>query len=318
MTDVEDSSKCWSSDAAAMRDAVSRLDRTAAACVGAAGGCLLKARGEGDSHFAVFDRPSDAVRAAIAWHAQLCRADAGVRDLELRVRCAVHVGEAAPTDVDYYGIVVNQTARLRATAHGGQTVLSRAAADLARPALDGDVQLKSLGYHRIRDFARLEEVFQADSQHTDLTFPPLRTGESRGPAVLSIALVDVCGARALLRDRHDIAQLQRTWAATLHTTAQQHQAITLKLLGDGCLAAFDDPLDALAFVASLAESFTTSRLAIRAGIDTGRVELADGEIIGDAVLAAADLCHKAAPGETLITEAVRNLAGPSASTAPAT
>jgi class 3 adenylate cyclase len=171
------------------------------------------------------------------------------------VRVAVHVGEVEPTGADYYGTVVNQTARLRAAAHGGQTLLSRSAAALAKPALDGDARLTSLGYHRVRDFARLEEVFEACPHDLHQSFPPLRTGESRGPAVLTVALVDVCGASTRLRNHENMGQEQRTWAAILRTAAHDHGAVTLKLLGDGCLAAFEDPVEALAFVASIAEVF---------------------------------------------------------------
>jgi class 3 adenylate cyclase len=188
-------------------------------------------------------------------------------------------------------------------------LLSRTAAALAQPVLGGDVRLTSLGYHRLRDFALLEEVFEARAREDEQGFPPLRTGESRGPAVLSIALIDVCGARARLQNHEDMAREQRKWAATVHTAATDHGAIALKLLGDGCLCAFEDPVDALAFVASIGDLFTAFDLTIRAGLDAGRVEIADGEIIGEAVLTSADLCGRAAPGETLITRSLRHLVG---------
>jgi class 3 adenylate cyclase len=309
MSDVEDSSAWWRSDATAMRDAVAALDLAVEEYVDAPGGHLLKARGEGDSHFAVFDRPSDAVVAALALHRRLGENDSLRRGVELRVRVAVHVGEAEPTDSDYYGMVVNQTARLRTAAHGGQTWLSRTAAALAQPALGDKVRLTSLGYHRLRDFARLEEVFEAGAQDAEQNFPPLRTGESHGPAVLSIVLIDVCGASARLRNHEDMAREQRIWAAMLQTAAHDHGAVALKLLGDGCLCAFEDPLEALAFVTSIEELFTASELRIRAGLEAGRVEIADGEIIGEAVLTSADLCRRATPGQTLITRSLQQLAG---------
>jgi class 3 adenylate cyclase len=205
--------------------------------------------------------------------------------------------------------VVNQTARLRTVGHGGQTLLSRTAAALAQPQLGGDVRLTSLGYHRMRDFDRLEEVFEAQAHDSEQSFPPLRRGESRDPVVLSVVLVDACGAVARLRDHQDMARGERTWATNLQTAGHGHGAVALKLLGDGCLAAFEDPVDALAFVGAAAESFAASELEIRAGLDAGRVEIVDGEIIGEAVLTAAELCRRAAPGETLIIPSLRHLAG---------
>jgi class 3 adenylate cyclase len=61
-------------------------------------------------------------------------------------------------------------------------------------------------------------------------------------------------------------------------------------------------------VAATGEIFAASSLEISAGLDAGRVEIVDGEIMGEAVLAAADLCRRAAPGETLITQSLRHLA----------
>jgi class 3 adenylate cyclase len=309
MSDVENSSARWENDEKAMRDAVAALDLVVADCVASAAGHLLKERGEGDSHFAVFDRPSDAVRAALVLHKSLDASEAVRCGVGLRVRVAVHVGEAEPSLADYYGLVVNQTARLRTAAHGGQTLLSRTAAALAQPALGSEVRLTSLGYHRVRDFARLEEVFEAQAHDPERTFPPLRTGESRGPALLSVVLVDVCGAVAWLRDHEDMAGEERRWATGLQTAGHDHRAVALKLLGDGCLAAFEDPVDALAFVAATGELFAAFGLEIRAGVDAGRVEIVDGEIMGEAVLVAADLCRRAAPGGTLMTRSLRHLAG---------
>ena len=110
------------------------------------------------------------------------------------MRIGVHLGEARATGNDYYGLAVNQTARLRSVAHGGQTVLSRVAAAMARAPPCGMRGSTSLGYHRLRDFPRLEEVFQAAAVGARDSFPPLRTGATRSPAVLAVVLVDICGA----------------------------------------------------------------------------------------------------------------------------
>jgi hypothetical protein len=148
-------------------------------------GQVVRPRGEGDSHFAVFNSPSDALFAAGALHSQLDRTSR-TDSIDLRVRVGVHLGEARATGNDYYGLAVNQTARLRSVAHGGQTVLSRAAAAIAEPTLAPGVRLRSLGYHRLRDFPRLEEVFQAAAVGARDSFPPLQTGATRSPAVLAV------------------------------------------------------------------------------------------------------------------------------------
>ena len=114
------------------------------------------------------------------------------------------------------------------------------------------MQLKSLGHHRLRDFPRLEEVFQAAAIDARDSFPPLRTGATRSPAVLAVVFVDICGASKATRATPgpiDVIALQRAFTATqLRDVAGRHSCSALKLLGDGCLAAFEDPLDAAAFV----------------------------------------------------------------------
>src|SRR5439155_191177 len=130
-------------------------------------GCVVRPRGEGDSRFCVFARATDGVAAAAAIQAAL-HAEAWPPPASLRVRMALHTGEADLRDGDYYGSAVNRCARLRAVAHGGQTLLSRATYDLVR---DAGVALRDLGELRLKDLARSERVFQLG----DGVFPALRS-----------------------------------------------------------------------------------------------------------------------------------------------
>jgi class 3 adenylate cyclase len=51
----------------------------------------------------------------------------------------VHTGAAQLRDGDYFGPSLNRAARLTATAHGGQVVLSLASEELVRSELPADV-----------------------------------------------------------------------------------------------------------------------------------------------------------------------------------
>ena len=164
---------------------------------------------EGDSHFVVFERPSAAVAAACALQLATNTRQPGGR--ALRIRIGVHAGEADPIADDYYGIAVNQAARLRGVAHGGQTVVSQVVAALARTPLSGKVHLKSLGHHRVRDFPKLEEVFQATVPGVEEEFPPLRTSGSKGPAMMAITVIDVIDSKSRVAVSHsdDVIEWQR-------------------------------------------------------------------------------------------------------------
>jgi predicted ATPase len=88
---------------------------------------------------------------------------------------ALHTGKCEERDGDYFGPVVNRTARLEAIAHGGQVVISRSTVDIVRRLLPDGVSLCDLGIHRLKDLDRPEEVFQLDIEGLEAEFPPLRS-----------------------------------------------------------------------------------------------------------------------------------------------
>ena len=178
LTDIEGSTLLWEDDADVMADLLARHDAIIADAVESNGGRLLKTRGEGDATFSVFARASDAVVAAVAAQREL------VRRIGLAVRMALHAGEAQVRDGDYYGRTVNRAARLRAVAHGGQILLSSAAADLVVDGLGEDMSLADLGDQALRDLARPEHVYALE--HPDLgedrTLRPAPSRASPPPA----------------------------------------------------------------------------------------------------------------------------------------
>jgi predicted ATPase len=93
----------------------------------------------------------------------------------LRVRMGVHSGEADERDGDYFGAAVNRAARLMAIGHGGQVLVSGATAGLVSDSLPGEVRLRDLGEHRLRDLSVPIRVFQLVHPELQSEFPPLRT-----------------------------------------------------------------------------------------------------------------------------------------------
>src|SRR5918912_1491339 len=173
-TDVEGSTKLWERSPEQMRRALARHDQLIESLVEQHQGVVVRPRGEGDSRFAVFPRASDAVAAAAAIQ-QALHEQAWPVETPLRVRMALHTGEADLRDGDYYGSAVNRCARLRAITHGGQTVLSQPTYDLVRDALPAGVALRDLGEHRLSDLARPERVYQLVGSGVPADFPPLRS-----------------------------------------------------------------------------------------------------------------------------------------------
>ncbi|HLZ32106.1 MAG TPA: SIR2 family protein [Chloroflexota bacterium] len=178
-TDVEGSTRLWEQFPEQMRQALVRHDALIEQCVGRHSGVLVRPRGEGDSRFAVFRRTVDAAAAAAAIQSALYR-EPWPADAALRVRIAVHTGEADLRDGDYYGSTVNRCARLRNIGRGGQTLLTEAAYNLAWEGLPSGANLRELGEFQLSDIARSERVFQLEVRGIPNDFPPLIPTASLG------------------------------------------------------------------------------------------------------------------------------------------
>ena len=307
-TDVEGSSGLWRDHPAHMPDVLDTLDAVVAGSTTGHGGNVVKARGEGDSHFVVFPTVSGAVRAA----ATVQRALAQTRwsgGVELRVRVALYAGEVCGRDGDFVGNAVNRAARLRSVAHGGQIVATAAVADLAADALDEELSFESLGRHRIRDYAGWTEVFQLCGPALPHDFPPLVTLDTGLPPIATIVMLDVVDAQRAARegDSHELMSALAALFAKNFTAADGQY---LKQLGDGCLALFADPDAAVAFVRAARADARALGVAVRGAIHLGRVEFAHHEPIGPAIHATAKLMRSAPADRIVCSEAAGSLLHP--------
>src|SRR5919108_1194659 len=126
---------------------------------------------EGDAFFVAFARASDAIAAAVSAQRSLAsrRWPEGV---EVRVRMGVHTGEAEVRHDDYVGLDVHRAARICAAGHGGQVLISSSTRELIGDDLPGDVALRDLGEHRLKDLDRPERLFQLVVGDLPADFPP--------------------------------------------------------------------------------------------------------------------------------------------------
>jgi predicted ATPase/DNA-binding SARP family transcriptional activator len=159
LTDIEDSSGLWEADAGAMAAALELHDGLIARAVTGNGGRLLKAKGEGDATMSVFGRASDAVACAVELQRTLHGAS-WPGGLDLRVRAALHTGEAHERGGDYFGPALNRAARLRSVARGGATVMSLATAEIVLERLPPETELVELGPQELRGLSRPENVVE--------------------------------------------------------------------------------------------------------------------------------------------------------------
>ncbi|WP_216870354.1 adenylate/guanylate cyclase domain-containing protein [Modestobacter excelsi] len=137
---------------------------------------------QGDSFFVVFPTAARAVAAG----AQAQRALAAYRwpdGIRLLVRMGLHTGEATPVGDSFVGLAVHQAARIAASAHGGQVLLSATTAALVGEELPAGTALHRLGGHRLKDFPRPVTLYQLDIDGLPTAFPALRS-LGRSPMLL--------------------------------------------------------------------------------------------------------------------------------------
>ena len=178
-TDLEGSTRLWEQNPTAMRHALAAHNEHIQEALDGNGGRIVKYTGDGA--LAVFDSVGPAMAAALdAQRALEAHESEGIGPL--RARMAIHVAVlddletgCYESDGDYLGPALHRAARLMATAHGGQVILSEAAAASVNIRERPGTSLLDLGRHRLRDLSDRERVYQM--VHADLwpDFPPLRS-----------------------------------------------------------------------------------------------------------------------------------------------
>ena len=171
-TDVEGSTRLWEAHPAAMRAALARHDALLRHCIDDRDGHVFKTGG--DAFCAAFHTASDALAAALDAQRALLR-EPWPEGARLRVRMALHAGAVELRDGDYFGAPLNRVARLLATGHGGQTLLSEAAHDLCRDHMPPLASARALGTHGLKDLGRPEAVYQLCHPELPHDFPALRS-----------------------------------------------------------------------------------------------------------------------------------------------
>ncbi len=156
-TDIEGSTRLLRELGPGYADALSEHRRVLRETFGGHGGEEVDT--QGDAFFYAFTEPGRAVAAASAAQAALAAGP-------ITVRMGIHTGAPERTDEGFVGLDVHLGARVAASAHGGQVVLTKATRDL----LEG-VAARDLGEHRVKDFDEPVWIYQLG----DEPFPPLKT-----------------------------------------------------------------------------------------------------------------------------------------------
>ncbi|HEY6778444.1 MAG TPA: BTAD domain-containing putative transcriptional regulator, partial [Thermoleophilaceae bacterium] len=323
LTDIEGSSGLWEVDPKAMASALELHDELIASAAAEHAGRLLKTKGEGDATVTVFRRASDAVATAV--ELQRALADASwPGGLDLRVRIALHTGEAHEREGDYFGPALNRAARLRALTRGGATVMSQATAEIVHDRLPREVELVDLGPQQLRGLSRPERVFELRP-----VAAPMAPQEMRKTVTVLFSSVGASTPQGRTLDPEARRRVMLRYFGDVRAVLERHGGTVETYPGDAVMAVFgvpslheDDALravraasemrDALPMLGDELERAFGVRPIARVGVGTGEVIAthpdADQPLAtGEAVTFAKRLEELAGAGEILIDEKTHRL-----------
>ena len=215
-TDIEGSATLWERNPAAMKASLARHHAILHRVIEGQGGRVFQI--VGDSFQAAFAMASNGLAAAVAAQHALS-AEAWGETGPLRVRMGLHVGQAETSGGDYVSShTLNRASRVMSAGHGGQILLSLAAAELVREQLLSDVSLRDLGEYRLKGLSHAEHIFQAVAPDLPADFSPLNALK-----VQPSALDRLARSRLVARER-ELAEAVASWQ---RATAEAGQVLLI-------------------------------------------------------------------------------------------
>ena len=194
-TDIENSTVLWNDEPDAMHESLEIHDHILRELLKAHNGYEVKT--EGDAFMVTFGSVVDAIQWCIGVQLELLRAEwpngvlerpcASVVTVEdqlifrgIRLRMGVHTGEPncrrnpVTNRMDYYGPVVNRSARVSSSAQGGQIICTQEVLDKLGTLTE--IKVVDLGQHHYKGISEAVRVYQIlPSALSHRTFPPIRT-----------------------------------------------------------------------------------------------------------------------------------------------
>jgi pimeloyl-ACP methyl ester carboxylesterase/class 3 adenylate cyclase len=135
---------------------------------------------------------------------------------------------------------------------------------------------------------------------------PAREPETVLATVLFTDLVDSTARAAELGDRRWRELLEQHHAAVRQQLAR-FRGTEMDTAGDGFFARFDGPARGIRCARAITDAVSELGLDVRAGLHTGECELLDGKVAGISVALGARVASKAAAGEVLVSQTVKDL-----------
>ncbi len=125
----------------------------------------------------------------------------------------------------------------------------------------------------------------------------------------TVLFTDIVGSTSRAAELGDRAwrELLEQHHAVIRAELARFRGVEHDTAGDGFFASFDGPARAIRCARAIQEAVEPFDLEVRAGLHTGECELLDDKVSGIAVAIGARVAARAAPGEVLVSQTVKDL-----------
>jgi predicted ATPase/class 3 adenylate cyclase len=173
-TDIEGSTRLWQEKPEAMSSANARHDAILREAIESNNGYIFQI--VGDSFSAAFHNAHDGLQAVVAAQRGLQTEDWGNTGA-IKVRMGLHTGAAEiSSDRNYEGYTtIAYAQRVMSAAYGGQVLLTRTTYDLVQDQLPGDITLRDMGEHHLKDLHTPLHLYQVNIPDLQQNFPPIKS-----------------------------------------------------------------------------------------------------------------------------------------------
>ncbi len=158
----------------------------------------------------------------------------------------IHTGEPLRTDEGYVGMDIHRGARIAASGHGGQVLVSQTARELVQDDLPEEFALRDLGEHRLKDLSRPQRIFQLSGEGPRARFPAARDASRTGRPTFRHSRLPLIGRE---RELAEVVELVRRPDVRLLTLTGPGGAGKTRLSLQAAADLLDDFGDGAFFVA---------------------------------------------------------------------
>ena len=136
-----------------------------------------------------------------------------------------------------------------------------------------------------------------------------RPAADRDRVLATVLFTDLVGSTARAAELGDRAwrDLLERHHAAIRAELARFSGVEHDTAGDGFFASFDGPARAIRCAQAIHRAVEPLDLELRAGLHTGECELLDDKVSGIAVAIGARVASRAAPGEVLVSQTVKDL-----------